>query len=1127
MGDFIAQFKESLETGFIDKNLGSEFLYQPKLLVNSKVPRKKILSSLLWEFQTCESFFISVAFVTTGGVAAIINALNDLEQRGVKGKIVVSQYLNFTQPEALRRLLQFKNIELRIATKVNAHSKGYLFKKINHYNLIIGSSNLTQNALATNREWNLQVSGIENSKIIHRVQREFDNDFKSATPVTLDFIASYEDIYKKNRIALGRISEEKIVEEIIVPNAMQSSALNNLISIRAKGKKKALIISATGTGKTYLAAFDAKSTEPQKLLFVVHRLNIAKKAMATFKRVFAGKKTMGIYSGNTKEIDKDFLFSTVQTISKLDHLKVFAEKHFDYIIIDESHRAGAQSYQNLIEYFNPRFLLGMTATPERTDGADIFKLFDHNIAFEIRLNDAMEEQMLCPFHYYGVSDMFIDDEEQEDHTVFNRLTSDERVERIIAKSNFYGTDNGICRGLVFVSKVEEAKKLSQKFNSRGFKTKALSGENSSEERSRAIDLLESANESERLDYIFTVDIFNEGIDIPKVNQIIMLRPTDSAIIFVQQLGRGLRKLDSKTYLTVIDFIGNHNNNYLIPIALYGDTSFNKDKLRKLLSDGSTDLPGVSTINFDRISKEKIFESIDSANMRLLRDLKKDYSLLKYRLGRHPMMMDFIKSNARDPFHFVKYSKSYYNFITKVDSDFRASLSKEQEELLTLFSLEINNGKRIEESIVLRQLLRSEKLKIEELKRIISEDYGYKVSEETIASVVSNLNFLFVKNARNIVIIEEGWISRHSDFSLLLKNDTFRQFLRDTVAYSIHKFTSKYSTKAFTGGFILYEKYSRKDVCRILNWDKDLSSTVYGYRTNNNSTPCFVTYHKGDDIEGSIDYNDHFVSPSVFAWESRSNRKINSPEIQNVIKSDRVLLFIKKADSEGTEFYYMGDVSIMTESIKQAKMQDTGQPVVHFRFKLDNQVPENLYSYITDRNKESFAESLDVDSINDLNIVENEKPEIEAPIFTIPMFDLYAAAGSFSEMQTSKEFELVNVPEKFNKPGYFAFTVIGESMNRRIPNGSICIFKHPVVGGRTGKILLVEYYSKQDQDMQSHFTIKTYSSTKLETADGWRHEKIILKPNSYDPSYEELIITEEDLEEKQFNVVGEFVGVLGQ
>lgn len=951
MADFIDLFKASLETGFVDKKLNSDFLYQPKLLVNSQNPKQKILSSLLWELRTCESFWISVAFVTSGGVAAIINVLDELNQKNIRGKILVSQYLNFTQPEALRRLLQFENIELKIITKVDAHAKGYLFKKKDHYNLIVGSSNLTDAALSTNKEWNLQISAMQSSQIIHKVQSEFDQDFADATAVTESYIAAYEEIYQKE----SRIIAEKvraISQEVIVPNNMQSVALQNLAAMRAKENDRALIISATGTGKTYLAAFDALSTKPRKLLFVVHRLNIAKKAMLTFKNVFGDQKTMGVYSGSTKDIDKDFLFSTVQTISKREHLEVFATDHFDYIIIDESHRAGANSYKKLINYFSPQFLLGMTATPERTDGNDIFQLFDHNIAYEIRLHHAMEEQMLCPFHYYGVSDLHIDGAEQNDARAFNKLTSDERVDRILDKSKFYGTDNGLCRGLIFVSKVDEARILSEKFNQKGYNTIALSGADSNEARSEAIDRLESDDDSERLDYIFTVDIFNEGIDIPRVNQIIMLRPTESAIIFVQQLGRGLRKMDAKSYLTVIDFIGNHNNNYLIPIALYGDASFSKDKLRKLLSDGSTELPGVSTINFDQISKEKIFESINAANMSLFRDLKKDYYLLKYRLGRLPMMMDFVDANTRDPslFYNNKNSKlkSYYDFVIKVENDLLFSLDSEHVELLNLFSNEINNGKRVEESILLRFLIESEHAEVSEYKRYIFEKYDYHPSNDTIDSVVANLNFAFVKKTKNVLVRQNDRIIRHPDFSLLLQDDIFMRYLKDSIEYSIHSFDSKYSKCSYYGGFLLYAKYSRKDVCRLLNWDKDISSTVYGYRTNKKATPCFVTYHKGEDIEGSINYNDHFVTTSIFAWESRSNRKIESKEIQNVIESERILLFIKKADSEGTEFYYMGDVDIVPGSIKQDEMPNTLQPVVHFKFKLEHRVPENLYSYITDR-----------------------------------------------------------------------------------------------------------------------------------------------------------------------------------
>ena len=253
---------------------------------------------------------------------------------------------------------------------------------------------------------------------------------------------------------------------------------------------------------------------------------------------------MGIFSGNTKETDSDFIFSTVQTIHKKEYREMFNRDAFDYIIIDEVHRAGAQSYQDIVDYFKPKFLLGMSATPERSDDFDIYEMFDHNIAYEIRLIQAMEYNLLCPFHYYGITDMTIDGIEIDDKSEFNILTSELRVDYIIEKINEYGYSGDRIHGLIFCSRKDECEKLSQLFNMRGYKTIALTGDSSEEMRQKAIDSLES-NDENSLDYIFTVDIFNEGIDIPKVNQVVMLRPTESAIVFVQQLGRGLRKNDSK------------------------------------------------------------------------------------------------------------------------------------------------------------------------------------------------------------------------------------------------------------------------------------------------------------------------------------------------------------------------------------------------------------------------------------------------------------------------------------------------------------------------------------------------------------------------------------------------------
>ena len=420
-----------------------------------------------------------------------------------------------------------------------------------------------------------------------------------------------------------------------------------------------------GTGKTYLSAFDVKKYQPGRFLFVVHRENIAREAMASYKRILGPEIDTGILTGGQKDPEAKYLFSTIQTLSKEETLRSFAPDAFDYIVIDEAHHSGAETYQRVLEYFEPKFLLGMTATPERTDGYDIFEKFDHNIAYEIRLNRALEENMLSPFHYFGVSEIKIGGELLDDNAEFNQLTCNERIERIIEAADFYGYSGDRVRGLVFCSRKEEAKELSRKFNEysncgRRFNTLALTGESSEVERENAIKRLEQKQIEEHLDYIFTVDIFNEGVDIPTVNQVIMLRPTQSAIIFVQQLGRGLRKAYEKEYLTVIDFIGNYSNNYLVPIALYGDRSFNKDTVRKMVNSGSSIIPGCSTVNFDQITKERIFKSIDSASLQTLALLREDYRLVKYQLGRVPMMLDFMEIGSREPYAFVGYSDRCVN-----------------------------------------------------------------------------------------------------------------------------------------------------------------------------------------------------------------------------------------------------------------------------------------------------------------------------------------------------------------------------------------------------------------------------------------------------------------------------------
>ena len=979
--------KESVITGFIEKNNKSMVAFQPKLLVNSRKEGKKVLSSVINELKNCTEFMFSVAFVTSSGIATLKETLIQLQGTGVKGTIIASQYQNFTQPKALMDLVtNFPEIDLYIATEGNLHTKGYIFKKFSDkdesYTMIVGSSNLTADALCSNNEWNLMVSSTNHGSLIDATLSEFEKLRRGSTKVDIPWINEYEKIYKEQKRLFdeARNNEELALglEELkkIVPNMMQKEALQKIEELRTEGKNKALLISATGTGKTYLSAFDVSKVNPKRFLFVIHRENIARAAMKSYKKIFGETKTMGLFTGNIKDREVDFMFATIQTLSKDGTLESFKKDHFDYIVIDEAHHATAKIFLKVLDYFTPKFLLGMTATPERTDGYDIFSKFDHNIAYEIRLQKALEENMLSPFHYYGVRDIEVNGVVLKEDADFNYLVSHERVHNIIRKSKLYGCDQGRIKGIIFCSRVDEAESLSEKLNAEGYRTIALSGKNTQEERSKSIDLLESNDPNENLDYIISVDIFNEGVDIKSINQIIMLRPTQSALIFVQQLGRGLRKNEGKEYLTVIDFIGNYQSNYLVPVALYGDGSYNKDHLRKLLAGGSAEIPGASTVNFDAISMEQIFKAIDVANMSKKKDLDNDYNLLKYKLGRIPLMMDFVEYGSRDPFLYVAHSKSYFNYIESREDSFKGKLTAKQKKYLEVFASEIANGKRFEELFLIFSLLEIGQVNKEQLVRL-SEDCEWinPLDNPSIDSTIRNLNLKFVRETHSgkqisvsekheILTIDENMYMTGEKmifdpvFMSWLKNEDFKNFLMDNINYAAHQYKQGFHRSLYCDGFVLYRKYSRKDVFRILNWDVNpVAQNVGGYMISKDKTDCaiFVNYHKEEEINSTIKYNDEFLSTERFQWMSKSKRTLNSPDVRAIAAFRehhmRLPLFIKKHNDEGAEFYYMGDVEPLPDLFEEQKMPDgKGKfvTVVKMMVNLKTPASQELYDYITNK-----------------------------------------------------------------------------------------------------------------------------------------------------------------------------------
>ena len=508
------------------------------------------LATIQANLRSCKAFCFTVSFIKKAGLVLLANDIKSALDRGVKGKLITSTYQNFTDVESLNFFLKlsvsYDNFECHLDdecfydennyTTSGFHTKGYLFEFDERCELIVGSSNITRYALLKNIEWNLVVDCNKNEEPYKSACIEFEDIWNKTIELTQDRINIYA---QKLNFAIERWDMDyDLAEQRIKPNYMQRKALKELNRNRAIGINRSLVVSATGSGKTYLAAFDALNFAPDRLLYVVHEGSILHKSLETFQMVFGGLKTCGVYSGEAKEVDADFIFST--NVSMCRSLDLFDKKEFDYIIIDECHHAVADTYRKIIDYFEPEFLLGLTATENRMDNKDVVELFGNNIPYELRLRDAIINDLIVPFHYYGIRDELVD-----------YGLSDSAERRLIAQMSNYDNCNFVyqqiekhrpsgqkLKALAFCRNIQHARMMAE--NMREFYSTAyLSGQNKTGERIRAYNNLQSDDKD--LEILFAVDILNEGVDIPGVNMVLFLRPTESSTIFIQQLGRGLRK----------------------------------------------------------------------------------------------------------------------------------------------------------------------------------------------------------------------------------------------------------------------------------------------------------------------------------------------------------------------------------------------------------------------------------------------------------------------------------------------------------------------------------------------------------------------------------------------------------
>ena len=901
------------------------------------------LATIQANLRTCKEFLFSVSFIKKAGLVLLANDIKTALERGVKGKLITSTYQNFTDVESLSFFLKlaisFENFECHLDDECfydeknystnGFHTKGYLFEFDNRCELIVGSSNITRYALLKNIEWDLVVDCQKQDEAYQSAYREFDNLWNKTFELSQERI----DIYaQKINFAIERWDMDyDLAEQKVKPNYMQRKALKELNRNRAIGISRALIISATGSGKTYLAAFDALNFSPNRLLYVVHEGSILRKSLETFQEVFGGLKTCGMYTGEAKELEADFLFST--NVSMCRSLELFDKKEFDYIIIDECHHAVADTYRQIIDYFEPEFLLGLTATENRMDNKDVVELFGNNIPYELRLRDAIINDLIVPFHYYGIRDELVDYglTDSEERRLIAQISNEDNCEFIYQQIENHRPQGQKLKALAFCRNIQHARMMAENLGEH-YHTAFLSGRNTTGERLRAYNDLQSENKE--LEILFAVDILNEGVDIPGVNMVLFLRPTESSTIFIQQLGRGLRKFQNKSYVTILDFIGNsYKRSVHIALAL-GSLSKGyilEKKLLKTMVKEDFRILGLEQygvkINIDDLSKEEILHHIDNENFNQIRYLKKDYNNFKNYLKSptFPKHMDYVNSDyAPNLLKFMKIkiegkkTNSYYGFLKGIGEEDIPIFTDEQVKAIDYISSLLPLVRR-HEFLIVKHLLNDVTSESEMRRLIANEIICY--TDEQFDHAIRFMN--------------EGGVVQQSDSKIYFRcsvDPEFKEYVSDLLEYGLSQYAIRYTDE---DDFLLYQDY-RQDQALLKILENPKHNQLGTYYKNGNMY-IFAGLKKDDSVQEHLNYKDKFLDNETFQWESIA--KIRADEEQKQKESKQAFVFVRKVESENgitLPFTFVG-----TGKLHNPRKDATTNGSILYDIHMDQPLPDDL------------------------------------------------------------------------------------------------------------------------------------------------------------------------------------------